>query len=105
MEIMIYKTKKLVNVKQGADPNDVVTKSQIQLLDNAPGDVRANKAVIYSNSGSVHTNSIYLQDTPDGAGSSNDVRLLTEHQSYENIHLNIPDLKTLMAMVDELKVK
>ena len=51
--------KKLVNVKQGADPNDVVTKSQIQLLDNAPGDVR----------------------------------LLTEHQSYENIHLNIPDLK------------
>ena len=85
--------KKLVNVKQGADPNDVVTKSQIQLLDNAPGDVQANKAVIYSNSGSVHTNSIYLQDTPDGAGSSNDVRLLTEHQSYENIHLNIPDLK------------
>ena len=85
--------KKLVNVKQGADPNDVVTKSQIQFLDNAPGDVQANKAVIYSNSGSVHTNSIYLQDTPDGAGSSNDVRLLTEHQSYENIHLNIPDLK------------
>ena len=85
--------KKLVNVKQGADPNDVVTKSQIKLLDNARGDVRANKAVIYSNSGSVHTNSIYLQDTPDGAGSSNDVRLLTEHQSYENIHLNIPDLK------------
>ena len=65
--------KNFVNVKQGADPNDVVTKSQIQLLDNAPGDVRANKAVIYSNSGSVHTNSIYLQDTPDGAGSSNDV--------------------------------
>ena len=85
--------KKLVNVKQGADPNDVVTKSQIQLLDNAPRDVRANKAVIYSNTGSVHTNSIYLQDTPDGAGSSNDVRLMTEHQSYQNIHLNIPDLK------------
>ena len=85
--------KKLVNVKQGADLNDVVTKSQIQLLDNAPGNVQADKAVIYSNTGSVHTNSIYLQDTPDGAGSSNDVRLLTEHQSYENIHLNIPDLK------------
>ena len=85
--------KKLVNVKQGADPNDVVTKSQIQLLDNAPGNVQADKAVIYSNTGSVHTNSIYLQDTPDGAGSSNDVRLLTEHQSYENIHLHIPDLQ------------
>ena len=42
--------KKLVNVKQGADPNDVVTKSQIQLLDNAPGNVQADKAVIYSNS-------------------------------------------------------
>ena len=85
--------KKLVNVKQGADPNDVFTKSQIQLLDNAPGNVQADKAVIYSDTGSVHTNSIYLQDTPDGAGGSNDVRLLTEHQSYENIHLNIPDLK------------
>ena len=85
--------KKLVNVKQGADPNDVVTKSQIQLLDNAPGNVQADKAVIYSDTGSVHTNSIYLQDTPDGAGSSNDVRLLTEHQSYENIHLHIPDLQ------------
>ena len=85
--------KKLLNVKQGTDPNDVVTKSQIQLLDNAPGNVQADKAVIYSDTGSVHTNSIYLQDTPDGAGSSNDVRLLTEHQSYENIHLHIPDLQ------------
>ena len=52
-----------------------------------------NQYVIYSNTGSVHTNSIYLQDIPDGAGSSNDVRLMTEHQSYENIHLHIPDLK------------
>ena len=85
--------KKLVNVKQGADPNDVVTKSQIQLLDNAPGNVQADKAVIYSNTGSVHTNSIYLQDTPDGAGSFNNVRLLTEHQSYDNIHLHVPDLR------------
>ena len=93
MEIMVYKTKKLVNVKQGADPNDVITKSQIQLLDNAPGNVQADKAVIYSDTSSVHTNSIYLQETPDGAGSSNDVRLLTEHQSYENIHLHIPDLQ------------
>ena len=93
MEIMIYKTKNLLMLNKELDPNDVVTKSQIQLLDNAPGNVQADKAVIYSNTGSVHTNSIYLQDTPDGAGSSNDVRLLTEHQSYENIHLNIPDLK------------
>ena len=63
------------------------------MLDNAPGNVQAVKAVFYSDTGSVHTNSIYLQDTPDGAGSSNDVRLLTEHQSYENIHLHIPDLQ------------
>ena len=63
------------------------------MLDNAPGNVQADKAVIYSNTSSVHTNSIYLQDTPGGAGSSNDVRLLTEHQSYENIHLHIPDLQ------------
>ena len=86
--------KKMVNVKQGTNPNDAVTKSQIQLFEGArPGAVVNNKSVIYSNTGSVHTNSIYLQDTPDGAGSSNDVRLMTEHQSYENIHLHIPDLK------------
>ena len=86
--------KKMVNVKQGTNPDDAVTKSQIQLFEGAkPGAVVNNKSVIYSNTGSVHTNSIYLQDIPDGAGSSNDVRLMTEHQSYENIHLHIPDLK------------
>ena len=86
--------KKMVNVNQGTNPNDAVTKSQIQLLDGAQsGTVVNNKAVIYSNTGSVHTNSIYLQDIPDGAGSSNDVRLMTEHQSYQNIHLHIPDLQ------------
>ena len=84
----------MVNVKQGTNPDDAVTKSQIQLFEGAkPGAVVNNKSVIYSNTGSVHTNSIYLQDIPDGAGSSNDVRLMTEHQSYENIHLHIPDLK------------
>ena len=85
--------KKLVNVGEGANPNDVVTKSQIQLLDNVGGNVQADKAVIYSNTGSIHTNSIYLQDTPDGAGNFNSVRLLTEQQSYDNIHLYVPDLQ------------
>ena len=86
--------KKMVNVKQGTNPDDAVINSQIQLLDRAQsGTVVNNKAVIYSNTGSVHTNSIYLQDTPDNAGISNDVRLMTEHQSYENIHLHIPDLQ------------
>ena len=85
--------KKLVNVKQGTNPNDAVTNSQIQSLDNSPGNVQADKAVIYSNTGSVHTNSVYLQDIPDGAGSFNSVRLMTEHQSYDNIHLHVPDLQ------------
>ena len=85
--------KKLVNVKQGTNPNDAVTNSQIKSLDNSPGNVQADKAVIYSGTGSVHTNSVYLQDIPDGAGSFNSVRLMTEHQSYDNIHLHVPDLQ------------
>ena len=85
--------KKLVNVGGGTDPTDVVTKSQIQLLDNTPGNVQADKAVIYSDTGSIHTDSIYLQDAPDGAGNFNSVRLLVEQQSYDNIHLQIPDLQ------------
>ena len=85
--------KKLVNVGGGTDPTDVVTKSQIQLLDNTPGNVQADKAVIYSDTGSIHTDSMYLQDAPDGAGNFNSVRLLVEQQSYDNIHLHIPDLQ------------
>ena len=85
--------KKLVNVGRGVNSNDAVIKSQIQLLDNTPGNVRADKAVIYSDTGSIHTDSLYLQDTPDGAGNFNSVRLLVEQQSYDNIHLQIPDLQ------------
>ena len=85
--------KKLVNVGQGVNSNDAVTKSQIQLLDNTPGNVRADKAVIYSDTGSIHTDSLYLQDTPDGAGNFNSTRLLTEKQSYDNIHLYVPNLQ------------
>ena len=85
--------KKLVNVREGVDPTDAVTKSQIQVLDNTPGNVLVDKAVIYSDTGSIHTNSIYLQDTPDGAGNFNSTRLLTEQQSYDNIHLYVPDLQ------------
>ena len=85
--------KKLSNVGRGTGPNDVVTKSQIQLLDNTPGNVQTDKAVIYSDTGSIHTDSMYLQDTPDGAGNFNSVRLLVEQQSYDNIHLHIPDLQ------------
>ena len=90
--------KKLVNVKQGTNNNDVITKSQFdvktRLLDGVrPGTVVNDKAVIYSSSGAVHAQSLYLKDTPDNAGNSDEIRIMTEHQSHENIHLYIPDLK------------
>ena len=85
--------KKLVNVKQGTNNNDVLIKSQIQLLDSAsPGTVVNDKAVIYSHSGLVHAQNLYLKDAPED-GLSNELRILTPHQSYNNIHLKIPDLK------------
>ena len=85
--------KKLVNVGQGTNNNDVVIKSQIQLIEgSSPGMVVNGKAVIYSGTGSVHAQSLYLKDAPDD-GISNELRILTPHQSYNNIHLIIPDLK------------
>ena len=88
--------KKLTNVKPGTDLNDAVNKSQLDATTNLlhgsrAGDVVNDKAVIYSNTGAVHANSLYIEDPPD-QGNSNEVRIMTEHQSYPNIHLNIPDL-------------
>ena len=88
--------KKLTNVKSGTDLNDAVNKSQLDATTNLlhgsrAGDVVNDKAVIYSNTGAVHANSLYIEDPPD-QGNSNEVRIMTEHQSYPNIHLNIPDL-------------
>ena len=88
--------KKLTNVKSGTDSNDAVNKSQLDASTNSlygsrAGDVVNDKAVIYSNTGAVHANSLYIEDPPD-QGNSNEVRIMTEHQSYPNIHLNIPDL-------------
>ena len=88
--------KKLANVKSGTDSNDAVNKSQLDATTNLlhgsrAGDVVNEKAVIYSNTGAVHANSLYIEDPPD-QGNSNEVRIMTEHQSYPNIHLNIPDL-------------
>lgn len=81
------KNRKLVDVKQGTDPNDVVTKSQIELLNRArAGYVVNEKAVAYSPSGSVHAQSLYLKDNPDSAGNSDEIRILTEHQEYNNVH-------------------
>ena len=88
--------KKLTNVKSGTDSNDAVNKSQLDATTNLlhgsrAGNVVNDKAVIYSNTGAVHANSLYIEDPPD-QGNSNEVRIMTEHQSYPNIHLNIPDL-------------
>ena len=88
--------KKLTNVKSGTDSNDAVNKSQLDATTNLlhgsrAGDVVNDKAVIYSNTGAVHANSLYIED-PSDQGNSNEVRMMTEHQSYPNIHLNIPDL-------------
>ena len=88
--------KKLTNVKSGTDSNDAVNKSQLDATTNLLHGSRAgvvvnDKAVIYSNTGAVHANSLYIED-PSDQGNSNDVRIMTEHQSYPNIHLNIPDL-------------
>ena len=90
--------KKLVNVKSPTANTDASTKqyvdSKTSLLDNARGGYVVNdKAVIYSNTGGIHTQSLYLKDNPDDAGNSDELRILTEHQSYNNIHLYIPDLR------------
>ena len=92
--------KKLVNANPGTNAKDVINKSQLDaktdlLQDASSGTVVNNKAVIYSNTGSIHTKSVYFEDIPgpDDGGLSDQMRLLTPHQSYNNIHLNIPDLK------------
>ena len=92
--------KKLVNVNPGTNAKDVINKSQLDtktdlLQDASSGTVVNNKAVIYSGTGSVHTKSVYFEDIPGPGddGLSNQMRLLTPHQSFNNIHLNIPDLK------------
>ena len=34
-----------------------------------------------------------MKDTPDNAGNSDEIRIMTEHQSRSNVHLNIPDIQ------------
>ena len=63
-------SKRMVNVKQGTGHNDVVTKCQIQLLDGArPSYVTNNKAAIYSSTGALHTQSLYLNDNEGDSGN------------------------------------
>ena len=99
--------KKLVNVKSGMDSNDAANKSQLDsstilLQGSRAGDVVNDKAVIYSNTGAVHARSLYLLDYPQD-GNRNEVRLETPHQSYGNIHLNIPDLHNFDGYGGRLK--
>ena len=85
--------KKLVNVKQGVNSDDAITKSQLDtkrsLLDGARthGYIVNNKAVIYSQSGAVHAKSFYLQDQTE-----DEVRILTDNQDFDNVHLFVPNL-------------
>ena len=96
MVITIWQIK-LVNVGQRTNNYDVVIKSQLDTKTNllqgaSPGTVVNDKAVIYSDKGSVHAQNLYLKDPPED-GLSNEIRILAGNQSYNNIHLTIPDLK------------
>ena len=81
--------KKLINVKPGTNNDDVVIKSQIQYLDGVLlAQVTKNKAVIYSPSGSVHTNDLYLKDK-----NSQEVHFYNEDQDLNQCRLYVPNLK------------
>ena len=81
--------KKLINVKPGTNNDDVVIKSQIQYLDGVlPAQVTNNKAAIYSSSGSLHTNDLYLKDQ-----YTQEVHVHTEKQDLNQCRLYIPNLK------------
>ena len=89
--------KKLTNVKNGDMNKDVMTKSQIegyvsnktQYLDGVlPAKVTNNKAVIYSPSGGIHSNGLYLKDQ-----YGQEVYFYNEDQDDNQIRLYIPNLK------------
>ena len=91
--------KKMVNVKQGTNNDDVVIKSQIQYLDGVnPGQVTNNKAVIYSPSGGVHTNDLYLKDQ-----YGQEVHVHTEDQDSNQCRLYVPNLKNYDGYGDRRK--
>ena len=99
--------KKLTNVKNGNENNDVMNKSQIEsyvsnktiYLENVnPGQVINNKAVIYSNTGSVHSNALYLKDR-----YGQETILHNEDQDDNQIRLYIPNLKNNDSFGGRLK--
>ena len=89
--------KKLTNVQNGDMDHDVMVKSQIegyvsnktQYLDCVlPAQMTNNKAVIYSPSGGVHTNDLYLKDQ-----YGQEVHVHTEDQDLNQCRLYFPNLK------------
>ena len=99
--------KKLTNVKNGDSDNDVMTKKQIEdhvsnkttyINDINPGQVVKDKAVIYSNSGSIHSNSLYLKDQ-----YGQETIFHNEDQDNNQIRLYIPNLKNNDSFGGRLK--
>ena len=99
--------KKLTNVQSGDDENDVMTKQKIenyvsnktQYLDGAlPTKVTSNKALIYSNTGSIHSNSLYLKDQ-----YGQETIFHNEDQDDNQIRLYIPNLKNNDSFGGRLK--
>ena len=99
--------KKLTNVKLGDADNDVMVKKQIEnyistktiyLKDVNPGQTVNNKAVIYSNTGSIHTNSLYTKDR-----YGQEVIFHTDDQDDNQIRLYIPNLKNNDSFAGRLK--
>ena len=89
--------RKLTNVQNGDDDRDVMVRSQIEgfvqdkkkYLDGSlPAQVLKNKAVIYSPSGCVHADALYLKDQ-----RGQEVHFFTENQDDNQIRLYIPNLK------------
>ena len=99
--------KKLTNVKNGDENNDVMNKSQIEsyvsnktiyLKNVNPGQVINNKAVIYSNTGSVHSNALYLKDR-----FGQEIIFHNEDQDDNQFRLYIPNLKNNDSFGGRLK--
>ena len=99
--------KKLTNVKKGDDDDDVMVKSQIegyvsnktQYLDGVnPGQVVNSKAVIYSPSGGIHSNALYLKDQ-----YGQEVHIHTENQDLNQCRLHIENLKNFDGYGNRIK--
>ena len=99
--------KKLTNVKNGDADNDAMSKSQIEgyVSDKTkfiegvnPGQIVNDKAVIYSNTGSIHSNALYLKDR-----FGQEVNFHTEDQDDNQIRLYVPNLKNNDSFGGRLK--